>query len=120
MLMVLEAVWHSFGEVLLAGALGGALRWYVNKERWADGIAQIFIGATIAYYFQPIAGQWFQPVVDFTAVDPAAARGCGAFLLGLCGIWPVQYWIDWARRRFEIKANDPPPAPPGRNPGHVE
>lgn len=98
-----ELIWQIYGELLLAGALGGVVRWAVNKETLRDGAMGVLIGAILAYYMQPIAGQWFRGLVEFAEIDPSAARGCGAFLIGLCGIWPAQFVIDWGRKRFEIK-----------------
>lgn len=99
-----ELFWVLYGELLLFGALGGVVRWGVNKEKPVDGVVGVILGAIIGLTLQPVAADWLAGYVVIDQADPGAAKRSGAFLLGVAGVWPIQFGLDWMRKRFEIKS----------------
>lgn len=88
---------------LVAGAIGGMVRWLYHKESWRQAVPGMFIGAFTAHYFSLFAGQWFDGFANWSQVDPAAGRASGAFLIGTLGTFVLQWVFDFVAKRLQIK-----------------
>lgn len=96
--------WQHFfssnGQLLLAGAAGGVVRWLTLKQRPLDGLISVAVGAILAFYVGPSAVGVLKPVADFTGVGGEAAVGLGGFIVGMGGIVVSGFFIDlWQLRR---------------------
>jgi hypothetical protein len=98
------------GGAILAGALGGVVRWITLKERIRDGIASVAAGAICAVYLGPIIQPAITPLIGSFVLEEASRSAFGGFVLGLGGITVSGFVIDflkgWARR--SIDKDDPP------------
>lgn len=87
-------------KLLVAGALGGVVRWLTLKQQWLDGLISVIVGAICAVYIGPSIMPLLKPVIDFTGVDQESAVGLGGFLIGIGGILVSGFVIDlWQLRR---------------------
>lgn len=98
-----------FGEefrVLLAGALGGVIRWMKLGSPWRSGLTDVFVGAVCAYYLNPLA----EPIVDGAlghfVINPAARLGFSGFLIGLGGIGIVGFAMDLIKSGIRRKTSE--------------
>lgn len=99
----LDLITAILGVPLVAGALGGAIRWVHLKEGWLQGIGSVLTGSLVGNFFWAMASRWLDGLAEASQMDPAAARGAGAFFVGLVAVWVVQYVIDFGRRKTELK-----------------
>ncbi|MBU2960481.1 hypothetical protein KO516_06565 [Citreicella sp. C3M06] len=70
------------GQVAIAGAAGGAVRWWMNeRRRIASGIGSVITGAIFAQYFAPITlaimNRYIGPLGDGAYATAAFAAGLG-------------------------------------------
>ena len=90
------------GSTILAGALGGVVRWITLKERLREGIASVVCGAICAVYLGPIIRPAITPLIGSFVLEEASRSAFGGFILGLGGITVSGFVIDfikgWARR----------------------
>lgn len=102
------------GSTILAGALGGVVRWITLKERIREGIASVCAGAICAVYLGPVIQPAITPLIGSFVLEEAARVSFGGFVLGLGGITVAGFLIDflkgWARR--SIDKDDPPGTKP--------
>lgn len=95
--------WQNFfsstGQLILAGAAGGIVRWLTLKQGWLDGLISVAVGSILAAYLGPVAVAWLKPVADFSGAGAEAAIGLGGFLVGIGGIVVSGFVIDlWHMR----------------------
>lgn len=113
----LDLIGPEKASTVLAGALGGVVRWITLKERISDGIASIAAGAICAVYLGPVIQPAITPLIGSFVLDEAARVSSGGFVLGLGGITVAGFLIDflksWAKRSVE-KSASPPAAPPDK------
>ena len=102
----LDFITAILGVPLIAGAIGAAIRWAYLKEDYKQGLSGVLIGAFLAHYASLGAAHWFEGFADFAQVDPASARGSIAFMIGVGGVWPIQWIVDWGRRRSEMSSKE--------------
>ncbi|MBU2961971.1 hypothetical protein KO516_14365 [Citreicella sp. C3M06] len=70
------------GQVAIAGAAGGAVRWWMEaRRRIASGIGSVITGAIFAQYFAPITlaimNRYIGPLGDGAYATAAFAAGLG-------------------------------------------
>lgn len=99
----LDVVTAILGVPLVAGAIGGALRWWHLREAPAQGAGSVLTGAFVGHYFWILTGKWIDGYAEFSQIDPAAARGAGAFFIGTIAVWVLMWFIDFGRRKTELK-----------------
>ena len=89
-------------QLIIAGALGGLVRWLTLRDHWADGLISIIVGAISSLYLSPLALPALTPFLGNLGMPPESVTGLSGFLLGIGGITASGFFIDvWrARRRF--------------------
>jgi hypothetical protein len=93
------------GKLMIAGALGGVVRWLTLREGWRDGLASIIVGGITAVFVGPAAHTILRPIVDLAGVEPDAANSLGGFLIGVGGILVSGFFIDlWRARSRMLKS----------------
>lgn len=86
------------GPAIVAGALGGVVRWITLHERTRDGIASIVVGAICASYLTPLVLPALTPVIGSFVGDELNRSGFSGFIIGLAGITVSGFFIDFFRR----------------------
>lgn len=89
-------------KLIVAGALGGVVRWLTLKERWSDGLISVIVGAITAVYVGPAARPILRPLIDFTGIDLEAASSLMGFLIGIGGILVSGFFIDFWKLRQKM------------------
>lgn len=100
---LIEQVNSVLAVPLVAGAIGGLIRWLYHKESWRQAVSGMLIGAFVAHYISIFAGQLFESFAAWSQVDPASGRAAGAFLIGTLGTFVLQWFYDVIAKRFELK-----------------
>ena len=77
-------------KTILAGALGGLVRWLTLRERWQDGLASMTVGAICAYYAAPA----LHPQISTLVGSGEGGHALTGFLVGIGGIVVVGLVID--------------------------
>ena len=78
---------------LLAGALGGLVRWIALRDSWREGLPAIAVGAICALYLGPLVEPILEPIVGPIAPDHDPS-GFAAFVVGLAGVGLAGLLID--------------------------
>lgn len=87
-------------QLLLAGALGGMVRWLTLRSHWSDGLIAIVVGAICALYVSPLALPAMTPFLGNLGVPAESSSGLAGFLIGLGGITVSGLIMDiWRARR---------------------
>jgi len=88
------------GKAVVAGALGGVVRWLTLQERPRDGMASMIVGAICALYLGPLAVPIIEPMVGKIATNPEQTIGFGSFVIGIGGMSASGFLIAiWRGRR---------------------
>jgi hypothetical protein len=99
------------GQLAVAGALGGVVRWLSLREDWRDGLVSITVGAICAVYLSPLAIPLFDSVLGKIVVDAAARHSFSGFLIGIGGIAVSGLVLDvWKARRRQVSTDTLPPS----------
>ena len=97
---ILSGLWlwlHSdAGQMDLAGAAGGLVRWLTLRESLADGVVSLVVGCICALYLGPLGEPLLAPVIG--KISPADPVGFSSFVVGLGGIGFAGFGIDTLRR----------------------
>ena len=97
---ILSGLWiwlHSdAGQMALAGAAGGLVRWLTLRESLADGVVSLVVGCICALYLGPLVEPLLAPVIG--KISPADPVGFSSFVVGLGGIGFAGFGIDLLRR----------------------
>ena len=72
-------------QVLLAGLVGGVLRWLTTEKGWKGGVASILSGLATAWYFGPPLAAVIAPTLGLDPNSPRLVAG-SAFFVGVGGI----------------------------------
>lgn len=75
---------HPF-QILLAGLIGGVLRWLTTEKGWRGGLASIFSGLAAAWYLGPPTAALVSDVFAVSPDNPQLVAGV-AFVVGIGGI----------------------------------
>lgn len=108
---LLVAFFTDSGPVIVAGMFGGAMRWALFRPKLADGLINIFVGGTLAFYMSPFAVPLLAPALSgLTADIPNIHRFC-SFVIGLGGVAAVGWLFDkfWKKKPEPLP---PVPSPP--------
>jgi hypothetical protein len=101
----LQAFWNAYGQLILAGAAGGIVRWLTLREGWWQGITSVVIGAILAVYIGPHAVWMLSPVITFVGGTPESVMGLGGFIVGVGGIVVSGFLIDLWQIRARLLKN---------------
>lgn len=100
----LEWLLGDKGPAIVAGALGGVVRWITLQERTRDGIASVVVGAICAIYLTPLVLPALTPVIGSFVGDELNRTGFSGFIIGLAGITVSGFCIDFFRRWAKEKS----------------
>lgn len=96
---------NDSSRALLAGVLGGVVRWLSLREHWKDGIVSIVVGGICAVYISPLIVPWLAPAAGAPSIQ---MMSLAAFITGIGGIGVVGFVIDlW--RAWRQKVGGPKP-----------
>ena len=91
-------------QLVLAGALGGLVRWLTLKDNWRDGAISVVVGAICSAYVSPLALPALTPFLGNIGILPESAIGLSGFVTGVGGITLSGFVIDiWRARRRQAK-----------------
>ncbi len=94
------------GQLAVAGALGGVVRWLSLRENWRDGLISIAIGGICALYLGPMTLPLIEPLIGKIVLDPASRAGFSGFIIGIGGIAVTGVILDvWQARSREIRGS---------------
>ncbi len=96
------------GQVALAGAAGGLVRWLTLRSRPLDGFIAIVVGSISAIYLGPLAEPAMNALLGQVIVEPSSRGAFSGFIIGLGGITVSGFVMDFwrARRRSEKEKDD--------------
>ncbi len=96
-------------QLLLAGALGGMVRWLTLRDHWVDGLISIVVGAICSLYLSPLVIPSVTPMLGAVNIAPDSVSGLSGFLIGIGGITVSGLVMDlWRARRKKLKGEDLP------------
>lgn len=93
--------WSSSDQatLLVAGALGGIVRWATLRQNWREGVMAMAVGAICSLYLGPV----MLPIVVAT-IGPLTPggdlQGLASFLVGVAGISLTGFLIDVFDAKF--------------------
>lgn len=91
-------------QLLVAGALGGLVRWLTLKDNWKDGLISVAVGGLCAAYISPLAVPALTPFLGNVGITTDSVVGLSGFLTGIGGITASAFIIDvWRARRKMLK-----------------
>jgi len=97
------------GQLAIAGALGGVVRWLSLREDLPSGIISITVGAICALYLAPLAIPAIEPLIIRMVIDPTSRAGFSGFIIGIGGIAVSGFVIDiWKSRARQVKKDGKP------------
>lgn len=108
------------GQLLLAGGLGGVVRWLTLRDKFPDGIISIVVGGICAVYLSPLALPALGPMLGAIGMSSDNSASLSGFMIGLGGITVSGIVMDaWRARKRLIDGPNPPPKEPdpAPNPG---
>lgn len=92
-------------QLIVAGALGGLVRWLTLRDHWSDGLISIVVGAICSVYVSPLALPAIEPMLGNIGMPGDSITGLSGFLVGIGGITASGFFIDlWRARRRMLKA----------------
>lgn len=104
----LHNFWTANGQLILAGAAGGLVRWLTLREDWRAGLISVTVGLIMSVYVGPFAIWMLTPVITFAGGEPEQLIGLGGFLVGIGGIVVSGFFIDVWRMRAKLLKNGGP------------
>lgn len=104
---LLTAVFGAKGPVVLAGALGGLVRWLTLRSHPLDGIIAIVVGAIAAGYLGPLAEPAMDALLGGVIVEESSRASFGGFIIGLGGVSITGFVMDfWRAKRGDKRDSD--------------
>jgi hypothetical protein len=86
-------------QVVLAGGLGGVVRWLTLKSGWMDGLSSVIIGSICAKYLGPLCFRLLDPVLGKIIMETDSRVMLSGFLIGVGGIGVSGFIVDVWRLR---------------------
>lgn len=93
-------------QALVAGALGGVVRWLSLREDLRSGLISIAVGAICSLYLSPLAIPIVEPVLGKFVIDPSSRAGFSGFIMGIGGIAVAGFVIDLWKDRQSFRRGD--------------
>ena len=73
-------------QILLAGGLGGVIRWWSMGSSWRIGVGHVVAGAIAGTYLSSMVFALLRPLADLSVIQAADAQLLGAHIAGVVGI----------------------------------
>lgn len=73
-------------QLIMAGGLGGVIRWWTMQSDWRAGVGHVLAGAIAGTYLSGLVFALLRPLVDMSLIQPADAQLLGAHIAGVVGI----------------------------------
>lgn len=73
-------------QIIMAGGLGGVIRWWSLGAHWKHGIGHIGAGAIAGTYLSGLVFALLRPLADLSIIQPQDAQLLGAHIAGVVGI----------------------------------
>lgn len=103
---IIAAILGEKGQVALAGAAGGLVRWLTLRSRPLDGFIAIVVGAISAIYLGPLAEPAIDALLGQVIVEDASRGAFSGFIIGLGGISVTGFIMDVWRAQRKRRNND--------------
>lgn len=104
---LIDWITNERASLIVAGALGGLIRWVTLREHWQNGLISIVVGAICALYLSPLAEPLFRPFLVGLELDDSARSGFSGFVVGIGGIGIVGIVLDVIKaKRLSKKDGD--------------
>lgn len=94
------------GQIALAGAAGGLVRWLRLKSHWTDGVIAIIVGSITAIYLHPLAEPLVDGLLGSVVVDASSRAALSGFVIGLGGVGVAGFVIDAIAARMQRKRDE--------------
>lgn len=94
------------GQVILAGAAGGLVRWLTLRSRPLDGFIAVVVGAISAVYLGPLAEPAVDALLGQVIIDESSRGAFSGFIIGLGGITVAGFVMDFWQARRKRKDDD--------------
>jgi len=104
---VLAMILGEKGQVALAGAAGGLVRWLTLRERPLDGVIAVVIGAVSSIYLGPLAEPAINALLGTVMLEASSRSAFSGFIIGLGGTTVTGFVMDvWSARRRKSQKED--------------
>jgi hypothetical protein len=103
---LLTTVLGEKGQVALAGAAGGLVRWLTLRSRPLDGFIAVVVGALSATYLGPLAEPAIDALLGNIIVEETSRGAFSGFILGLGGITVTGFVMDFWKSRNRKRDDD--------------
>ena len=80
--------------LIVAGALGGVVRWLTLRDSWQTGLISIVVGAICALFLSPLALPALVPMLGAIQIPPDSVSGLSGFLIGIGGVTVSGFILD--------------------------
>ena len=84
-------------QSVLAGAMGGVVRWITLKSGWRDGLTSIAVGCICALYLNPVFSALVDPILGKIIESASSRTSLSSFLVGLTGVGFTGFLVDLVR-----------------------
>lgn len=88
--------------LLIAGSLGGVVRWLTLRDHWTDGLIAVAVGAICSLYVSPLALPALVPMLGAIQIPAENVGGLSGFLIGIGGITVSGFFIDILKFRVKV------------------
>lgn len=73
-------------QLVMAGGLGGVIRWWSMASSWRAGPGHVLAGAIAGTYLNGMVFALLRPLADLSIIQAADAQLLGAHIAGVVGI----------------------------------
>lgn len=95
-------MWGGQASIVIAGGLGGVVRWLTLREQPRDGATSVVVGAICAHYLGPLAIPAIEPVLGKVVLSSDARESFSAFVVGIGGVTVSGLLVDVWRFRLSF------------------
>ena len=105
-----KGLWDSDkGQLVIAGAMGGVVRWLTLRESWQEGVVSLAVGGIMALYVGPVAIPLVGPMLSTIVVDHDSVAGFSGLMVGLSGMTVARWLMDvWSGRISDVEKSGSP------------
>ena len=93
-------------QMLIAGALGGVVRWLTLRDHWSDGLIAVAVGAICSVYLAPLVTPELVPMFGAINIARDSTNSLSGFIIGIGGITVSGFVMDMWRARRRIGRKD--------------